>query len=69
MRSITRTFTVTELNKPVAAIDIRLAASEQVEIIDRVTQVTSRMSAADVSMYRHTLSWQGKKFNILNIWE
>jgi hypothetical protein len=71
MRQIQRTFTVIEQGKGRArdATDIRLPATETVEVIDHLTRLTHRVKAADVSIYRHTLHMHGKTFNLLNVQE
>lgn len=69
MQFINRTFTVVELGKSASATDIRLPATDTVEVMDLTTRVVLRLKAAQVSMYRHTLHWQGKSFNIMNIRE
>lgn len=67
MKSRNRTFTVIELGKPAERTDIRLAASELVEVIDLTTRVIKQVCVSDVSIYRHTLRLHGKNFNIMNI--
>lgn len=67
MMTIDRTFTVAELGKPVSATSIKLPPTDTVEVIDLTTQAVIRVKAAAVSMYRHTLRWHGKSYNILNI--
>jgi 5,10-methenyltetrahydromethanopterin hydrogenase len=64
-----RTFTVMELGQRAAATDIRVPASDVVEVVDLTTRAVTEIKAAAVSMYRHTLRWQGKSYNILNIRE
>ena len=67
MTSLNRTFTVIELGKPVSTTDIRVPTTDTVEVVDLTTRAVVRVKAAAVSMYRHTLRWQGKSYNILNI--
>ncbi|HEY0846648.1 MAG TPA: hypothetical protein VGE12_14850 [Noviherbaspirillum sp.] len=67
MNAYDRTFTVIELGQPVSATAIRLPSDDTVEVIDITTRSVLRVKARAVSMYRHTLRWQGKSYNILNI--
>jgi len=68
MRTVNRTFTVTELGKSISLItDIRLPTTDTVEVVDITTRAVLKIQAATVSMYRHTLRWHGKNYNILNI--
>lgn len=69
MRTMNRTFTVAELGKQAAAMAIRVPTTETMEVVDLTTRSVLHVKASDVSMYRHTLHWQGKNFNILNIWD
>ena len=69
MANMNRAFTVVELGKSVPAADIRLLETEPVEVIDLSTRKVLRINASAVSMYRHTLRWDGKSYNILNIQE
>ncbi|MDF3037218.1 MAG: hypothetical protein K0S28_2492 [Paucimonas sp.] len=63
-----RAFTVVELGKSTPA-DIRVPATEPVEVIDMSTRAVSHVKAASVSMYRHMLRRDGKSYSILNIQE
>lgn len=67
MTILNRTFTVIEVGKPVSATNIRLPGTDMVEVVDLTTRAVLRVKATAVSMYRHTLRWQGKSYNILNI--
>jgi len=67
MTTLNRTFTVIELGKPLSPTAIRLPGTDTVEVIDLTTRAVLRVKATAVSMYRHTLRWQGKSYNILNI--
>lgn len=69
MKNIHRTFTVMELGKSVASTDIALPSDDTVEVTDLTTRAVLHIKAADVSIYRHTLHWHGKIFNITNIRE
>jgi hypothetical protein len=69
MTTAKRTFTVVELGQRSAATDIRLPATDTVEVVDLTTRAVSQIKAAAVSMYRHTLHWHGKSYNIVNIRE
>ncbi|HEX7635383.1 MAG TPA: hypothetical protein VF427_08910 [Noviherbaspirillum sp.] len=69
MKFTNRTFTVIELGKSTSTTDIRLPATDTVEVTDHTTRAVLHLKAAQVSMYRHTLHWQGKSFNIMNIRE
>jgi hypothetical protein len=40
---------------------------ERLEVRDLSTRVTVRVSARDISPYRHTLLLDGKEFRILNV--
>ena len=67
MKSTMRTFSVIELGKPVSTMDIRLPVTDTVEVVDLVTSTVSHVSAAEVSIYRHTLHLQGRSFRIMNV--
>lgn len=67
MANMNRAFTVIELGKSAPAADIQLSETESVEVIDLMTRDVLRVSASAVSMYRHTLRWQGKSYSILDI--
>ena len=67
MRNSNRTFTVVELGNYVSSQDIKLSANETVEVIDLMTRAVLHVKVADVSIYRHTLHLQGRKFNIMNV--
>lgn len=67
MTTLNRTFTVIELGKPVSTTNIRLPSTDTVEVVDLTTRAVLHVKATAVSMYRHTLRWQGKSYNILNI--
>lgn len=69
MANINRAFTIVELGKSVPPADIRLHETEPVEVIDLRTRDVLRINASAVSMYRHTLRWDGKSYSILNIRE
>ncbi|MGZ3254865.1 MAG: hypothetical protein ACXU7D_11225 [Burkholderiaceae bacterium] len=69
MKNINRTFTVIELGKSTSATDIRLPTTDTVEVVDLTTRAILHIKASEVSIYRHTLHWHGKSFNITNISE
>lgn len=66
---INRTFTIVELGKSVASMEIILPVTEVVEVLDLKTRAVLRVAVADVSIYRHTLHLNGKSFNITNVTE
>jgi hypothetical protein len=69
MKNLNRTFTLIELGKPASATDIRLPNNDTVEVVDLTTRAVLHIRASEVSIYRHTLHWQGKSFSITNIRE
>lgn len=69
MKNIHRTFSVIELGKSAASTDIELLMNDTVEVTDLTTRAVLHIKASDVSIYRHTLHWHGKSFNITNIRE
>lgn len=69
MKTANRTFTVVEMDKAALVMDVRLPAAGRVEVLDLTTRAILHLQADEVSMYRHTLFLEGRKFNIMDIRE
>ncbi len=71
MKNTNRTFTVLERGQGQSGstIDISLSGADKVEVMDVLTRSVMCLSAADVSIYRHTLHLDGKTFSLMNVRE
>lgn len=64
-----RIFVAVELGTSTPLVNIKVFANDIVEVLDMTTRVVLHVKASEVSLYRHTLHWRGKSFNISRIVE
>lgn len=69
MNTVRRTFVVRELGQACPASKLEFRSAEAVEVADLTTRAIISIKVAEVSIYRHILHFQGKCFNILNVFD
>ncbi|MBS0307580.1 MAG: hypothetical protein JSS58_01285 [Proteobacteria bacterium] len=67
MQTCNRTFRVVAFDDHAQTSNIDLPSDDTVEVMDLTTRALLHIKASDVSIYRHTLYWHGKKFNIMDV--